>query len=1117
MGILLAVAGSNANALPLATYTSNSVLADGKWAKISVSQTGVYLITNSQLRQMGFSDPEKVRIYGYGALRLPDSLDSSYIDDLPIVQSILISKGIIFYGVGVTSWATSGSSGIYHPVQNPYTTKGYYFLSDKDAEAKEIPVVGTSTASSPATEFEEHFYHEQDLVSLGETGHFLAGEDFLYTSTRNFDFTLTDISSPEIKMESSFVAKASATTTVQYTANGEELSKSSSDNISPYSSSHTHFMKSLSRKTFEIEGDRLTIGVTYKPSVTALAANLDYIAINYKRKLRMSGSQLSFSLSTPSARLENAQSITVWDVTDPYDIKQMDSSSDSGATIWTNAYSGRRDYVAFDPTATLLSPEISGSVSNQNLHAEEVPDMVIFTLPEWRSQAERIAEFHENSSDSLRVTVVNQQDVFNEFSSGSPDANAFRKMLKMFYDRSTDGRKIRYALFLGRGTYDNRRLTSAIKALTYPTMPIWQTDEGSDDSSSFSSDDIFAFLLDNSGTSLYSDKYCIAVGRMPVTSASDAKANVDKLLQYSSSMPATGWRNSVMAVADDQDGGIHMTQTEDMLDCMTASTGGQDMTYRKIYTDAYPLEGGAYPQAKSDMFKILDEGVAFWTYIGHANTTSWTSENLLTYTDVNNLYLKHYPILYAATCDFLRWDSKDVSAAEIMWKLESGGAIAIISANRPVYIPENAYMSQAFGDAVFSRDADGNRLTIGEIYQAAKNDSRFSHYKSASENKLRYVLMGDPAIRPVTPSFRVILDSINGIDIDSDDQAVIMAMQDVTATGHITDGNGNPVNDFNGVVSMTLYDAEYSVTTRANGENGMEFPFEQQGERLFAGNDSVRNGRFEFNFVMPSEISDNFRPATMSLYARATGQNDSREATGATHDFYVYGFDENAEPDDVPPVIESFYLNHPTFSNGGSVNTSPMAIARISDDRGINMSTAGIGHCMTIMLDGATSYNDVSTYFTPSDDGTPSGTIAYPLEGLQSGDHSLRLRIWDSAGNSASETIDFTVTEDSTPHLYDVYTDANPASVEANFYLSHDRPDSMIEVTITVYNLLGKPIWSSTTSGQSDMYLSYPVKWDLTDNAGRRIQRGIYIYRASIKADGQESGTLSHKIAVTAE
>lgn len=169
---------------------------------------------------------------------------------------------------------------------------------------------------------------------------------------------------------------------------------------------------------------------------------------------------------------------------------------------------------------------------------------------------------------------------------------------------------------------------------------------------------------------------------------------------------------------------------------------------------------------------------------------------------------------------------------------------------------------------------------------------------------------------------------------------------------------------------------------------------------------------------------------------------------------------------------------------------------------------------MSIQLDGNKTFTDVSQYYTPSIDGTPSGVINYPLEGIASGDHSLVLRVWDASANSATATIDFTVSNKIAPKIYDIYTDTNPAIDRANFYISHDRPDQMLTVTITVYNMLGQPLWNSTVTGVSDMFTSTPVTWYLTDNAGRRVQRGIYLYRASITADGETYDTGSRRIAV---
>ena len=192
-----------------------------------------------------------------------------------------------------------------------------------------------------------------------------------------------------------------------------------------------------------------------------------------------------------------------------------------------------------------------------------------------------------------------------------------------------------------------------------------------------------------------------------------------------------------------------------------------------------------------------------------------------------------------------------------------------------------------------------------------------------------------------------------------------------------------------------------------------------------------------------------------------------------------------------------------------------MFLAAVSDDIGINLSTAGIGHQMSLKLDESRSYNDVAFYYTPSADGSPSGTIAYPLENLTEGNHTLTFRVWDTSGNSATRTLNFFVEQGAQPKIFDIFTDVNPASTEANFYLSHNRPDARLTVTLDIYDMLGHRVWTTTVTDRSDMFLSAPIRWDLTDLGGRRVQRGIYIYRATVSTDGGSVQSAAKRIAVT--
>jgi hypothetical protein len=1117
---------TSAYALDLSTYAENSVLSQGKWVKIGVETDGLYEISNATLRSWGFNDPTRVRIYGYGGRRINDAMTAAnYIDDLPLVQSACTSRGVVFYGVGAGE-TTLATTNRYRWDINVYTSYGYYFVTESDVSQREITKSGRATADSPATTFTEYVQHEQELTSPGEAGPLLVGEDFRYTPTHKFTFNIPDrVSGSNVWFECSFVAKThNQSSNLIFTLNGATLASNSSDVVRSVSTGdYYHGSESLARHEIAVEGNSptLDIAVTHYSSVTVLGAWLNYLVVNYTRQLKVpSAGYLNFRLAGTQAELANSSTSThVWDVTDPLNITQIETGATTNSSVlWTNDYTGLRHYAAWNDDATIPSPTYIGTVTNQNLHNSENVDMVIFTHSTWQAQAERLAELHRNSSDSLKVAVVNVNDVYNEFGSGAGDISAMRKYLKMLYDRSSGSdHQLRFALIMGRMTYDNRQLSSGVKSLGIQTIPAWCVRSNSaslSDNDGYCTDDFLAMLEDNSGTDLGLDKLSIAVGRIPCTSLTSARETIDKIEQYVNQSKMTQWKQRFLFLADDEDSGIHMTQTEDMV--TNLEVGNSQGLIEKVYIDAYTKTNGNYPLAREVMFRYLNEGVVWWNFVGHANNHAWTHDGQFTYNDINNLYLRNIPFVYAATCDFLRWDSNTQSGGEILFEERYGGCIGMISAIRPVYISENGYLTSAMGRALATRDASGRIMTSGEIYQSAKNDLRDSSgERKRNENRLRYVFMGDPALRLALPSNVVTLDSIDGKVVNPDDQITLQALGNPVISGSVTMPDGTAIDNFNGLVMVEIYDAEQSVTSNGNGDDGVPVTFETYGSKIYTGSAHVSNGKFSMQIAMPSEISNNFRPATMALYAYST--EDDTEAVGLNRDFYVYGFNDKAEEDTEAPVIDSFVLNHSTFKSGDNVNNEPMVIASISDNVGINVSLAGIGHQMALILDDNTTYTDVTHYFTPGTDERPSGTINYPLSDLSNGNHTLKLRVWDTSGNSASQTIEFNVMQNLAPTIYSIYTDANPASTTANFYLTHDRPDCMVTVSVTVYDLLGRAIWTGSQTGMSDMFTSVPVTWDLTDYSGRRVNRGIYLYRASITTDDETYETASRRIAVTAQ
>ncbi|MFN5930222.1 MAG: C25 family cysteine peptidase, partial [Sphingobacteriales bacterium] len=152
--------------------------------------------------------------------------------------------------------------------------------------------------------------------------------------------------------------------------------------------------------------------------------------------------------------IDNAPTGTrVLDVTDFLNPVEQNLAR-TGTTIYFNAdVSSAREYVAFTPEQ-FLSPIPGARIPNQNLHGAANPNYIIVTHPIFKNDANRIGRYHLQKR-GLRYLIADVQQIYNEFSSGSPDPTAIRDFVKMFYDRAAgDSMKIpQYLLLLGDASY----------------------------------------------------------------------------------------------------------------------------------------------------------------------------------------------------------------------------------------------------------------------------------------------------------------------------------------------------------------------------------------------------------------------------------------------------------------------------------------------------------------------------------------------------------------------------------------------------------------------------------------------------------------------------------------
>ena len=496
--LLLAAYTVPVQALNKEFYADNSKLATGKWVKIAVKESGIYQITAEDIRSWGLgSDLSQIHVFGYGGKPLSQTMDGNYADDLPQIPVVRTNNQILFYGQGPTTWSKLSKTMVHVQTQNPYSEYGAYLVTN-DSRFSDIDVkkaTNNPASGDPVTTFTGRLYHEQDIINPGETGRKFLGENFASTRNQTFKFQLEDrVTGEPIYVYTVFGAKtANAGSTVACSYNGTQIPVTSGDIINKTDDlSHTHYMESGSLKVINLDGTNdLSYTLDFSSSGTVYLARLDYITVNYQRQLRLNNGSLAFGYNEASSgncyRLSGAGSAThVWDVTIPYAPLQLNAvAGGEGALTFSPESSGRREFIAFDESGTYSHPDFKGEVQNQNIHGEPTPDMIILAPSAYMEQANRVAMLHEDN-DGFRVLVLDHEKVFNEFSSGTSDAMAYRRLCKMFYDRgaTSDGHKLGYLLLFGSGSYDNRLIGTNSDVLNFPHLLTWQSYSSSNEDDS---------------------------------------------------------------------------------------------------------------------------------------------------------------------------------------------------------------------------------------------------------------------------------------------------------------------------------------------------------------------------------------------------------------------------------------------------------------------------------------------------------------------------------------------------------------------------------------------------------------------------------------------------------
>ena len=758
------------------------------------------------------------------------------------------------------------------------------------------------------------------------------------------------------------------------------------------------------------------------------------------------------------------------------------------------------------------TPELVGTVANQNLHGDEAADMVII-IPASRklqAQAERLKTYHEEK-DGLRVRLVAADELFNEFSSGTPDANAYRRYLRMLYERATSEADMpRYLLLFGDGAWDNRMLsTDWSKTTPNDFLLCYESENSFSSTDCYVTDDYFCLLDDGEGGNLLSsDRADVAVGRFPVRTEADAKIMVDKVVSYVNNTYAGSWQNEICMMGDDGNNNLHMQDADAV--ARLVEQLHPEYTVKRIMWDAYErvttATGNTYPDVTRLIKQQMQSGALIMNYSGHGAAYALSHELVMQLNDFSEAVSTRLPLWVTASCDIMPFDGQEDNIGETALLNKHGGAVSFFGTTRTVYSSYNRLMNLAFMRHALSG------IATGEAVRLAKN-SLITTSQDHTTNKLQYTLLGDPALHLAYPTLRAVVDDINGASVSEGEPLVLRSGTTVTVRGHIEQDGTQQIN-YNGTVTATVRDAAEEITCRLNdtSKEGAEEPFvyTDHTKVIFHGTDSVQAGRFAFRFTVPRDISYSNGTGLINLYAI---DNSRTAIANGLCDHFVLGGATTAQRDTIGPKVYC-YLNSENFTNGDKVNLTPYFVAQISDDSGINATGNGIGHDIQLVIDGQTAQTyTLNDYFSYDFGSYTSGTVGFSIPTLNAGKHKLQFRVWDTQNNSTTTELSFEVVESLEPVFFDVECTRNPAETTTSFRIIHDRTGSQMDVILDIFDMSGRHLWQHAKSGVPTDG-TYLIDWDLTSGSGSRISTGVYLYRVRISSDGSSYASRAKKLIV---
>lgn len=1109
--------------------TYHSVLSEHTWYRLSVNQEGAYQLDYATLQDMGIDmgtlNPNQIRLFGNPSGALPEKNSESRPDDLTEMAISVMGADdghfdegdlVLFYGQEPTRWKLlDNGNKTYQRERNYFSDTTYYYLcvdSGVDGlrvgEKPTLPVGNTTTV---ITDFPDYAWHETESFSPYSLGQNWWGE---LVSAENKELLIPFVF-PNLLKSKALRVKAQVfgrtkNDKMYYDAwvNGNHVAINAS--IDKYKD-HYYGWPSAFDKQIVLDNDTALFRLTCDADLKTFLY-LDYVEIYGWRQLKRTNNNFLFRLM-PSQFGADKSAVWVqdvssecwlWDVSLPMRPLTQDAVLSAGNLVFATNERTEKRYVLFQPADAYHIVSWT-TLPNQNLHAIAEADNLILAPTTFIEQAHALANYHAEK-DGLTSVVVDVNQIYNEFSTGTPDPSGIRDFVRMVYRRSSG--QLKYLTLFGRASFDYRNINGYGQSF----VPTYETFEMPHHEMSFATDDFFALMDGNEGTNSIG-RVDIGVGRISVSTVEEAENILRKIKHYDNLEATHGaWKTDALVMADDDN-----TNYVDYADvhAFMIDTICPALTVKKLYCGAYPLtstaSGTVNPGANADLMQDLDQGVLAYIYNGHGGVRGLTSENVFTNADINalNNYDK-MPFVYTATCEFTKYDNPLlVSAGEQLVLNPHGGCVALFTTCRPTWGQDNNCQTRALIPALLQRDDEGKALRFGDIVRMAKSDLlNYNSSTNPTNNKnIRFLFLGDPAMRFPLPEKRIAVTRINGSPVGVSNGIELHAMSMVAMEGEVQNANGHLDAGFNGTLWVKFYDQKSKMMVKYGNANKSVYYYR---DVLYQGQVSVTAGKFNISFQVPKEIKPGKGIPRFSFYAY-----DSLrvvDAMGKFDGLMLGGVDPAMVPDDEGPKI-TFYWNTPEFENGQSVERQGVLYADLYDAQGIYHYGYSLGRDI-VMNSNLTEYNHLvlNDHYEPALNDFRRGRIVLPLSDLEPGTYEFNLKVWDTQDNASEASLWFVV--DDNLFLSQVRNYPNPFSEETRITMTHLGEDGNFDVSIEIFDIMGRQVQHLFKKVSSVDGVIEPILWNGCGYSGSPLRSGVYLYRLTLTDEKGFFRTVSQRMVI---